>query len=140
MPHHLFSMMSFRVLLALTGEPAPKMIGTPEGAKYVPMAMAFSLIHSGAMPTADAPPMSPPSPPSPAMGDVMVRIRELSTQEPRWSTGGMPMASQTSRRPGPAFSSAFSGVMYPALAEAMAEQPVWSTSTSFLMSSRVRKL
>ena len=29
-------------------------------------------------------------------------MRELSTQEPRCSTGGMPIASQTSRRPGPA--------------------------------------
>ena len=39
----------------------------------------------------------------------------------------MPIASQTSRNPGPAASSAASGVSMPALAEAMAAQPVLST-------------
>ena len=30
-------------------------------------------------------------------------MRELSTQDPRCSTGGIPIASHTSRRPAPAF-------------------------------------
>ena len=46
--------------------------------------------------------MSSPRPPSVATCVSTVRMRELSTQEPRCSTGGMPMASMTSRRPGPA--------------------------------------
>ena len=47
----------------------------------------------------------------------------------------MPMASHTSRRPGPASGHA-SGVSKPYLPEAMAAQPVCTTSTSFLISSR----
>ena len=65
------------------------------------MASAFSLIHSGARPTAGMSLMSSPRPPSVAICDRTVRMRLLSTQEPRCSTGGMPMVSQISRRPGP---------------------------------------
>ena len=68
------------------------------------MAIAFSHIHSGQRPTAGRSSMSSPRPPSVATCVSTVRMRELSTHEPRCSTGGMPMASQTSRRPGPAWS------------------------------------
>ena len=68
------------------------------------MATAFSHIHSGQSPTAGRSSMSSPRPPSVATWVSTVRMRELSTQEPRCSTGGMPIASMTSRRPGPAAS------------------------------------
>ncbi len=66
------------------------------------MEMAFSDMYSGQMPTAGRSAMSSPRPPSVAHWVRMVRTRELSTQEPTCSTGGMPIASHTSRRPGPA--------------------------------------
>ena len=62
-------------------------------------------------------------------------MRELSTQLPTWSTGGIPVVSQTSVNPGPAYSRAASGTRSPALAQAKAEQPVCATRMSLLMSS-----
>ena len=46
-------------------------------------------------------------------------MRELSTHEPTWTTGGIPTASHTSRRPAPAWSMN-SGRRYPNLAAAVA--------------------
>ena len=88
------------------------------------MATAFSLIHSGAAPATGRSDRSSPSPPSSSTLVAAIRMRLLSTQEPICSTGGMPTASQTSRRLSPAFASAASGVSKSGLAQAMAEQPV----------------
>src|SRR3989304_5040825 len=56
------------------------------------MASPFSCIHSGAMPATGRSLMSSPRPPSFTMWLRTVRTRELSTQEPRGSTGGGPIA------------------------------------------------
>jgi len=64
-------------------------------------------------------------------------MRVLSTQEPRCRTAGTPIASHTSRRPGPALI-IISGVRKPCLPEAWAAQPVTTTSTSLAMSCLTR--
>ncbi len=72
-----------------------------------------------------------------ASAPASTRMRELSTHDPMCRTGGMPNASQTPRRPGPACSAA-AGIIWPALPLAMAAHPVTTTSTSFSMSRWVR--
>jgi len=64
--HHLFSMMSFQRLLALTGEPAPKMIGTPDATSRCRWLWP-SRSSTRADATAGRPPISSPRPPSSAM-------------------------------------------------------------------------
>ena len=81
--------------------------------------------------------MSVPRPPALTQAVAAIRMRELSTQDPMWRTGGMPTVSQISARPGPQ-NLAASGLSRPYLPAAMAEQPVDSTMTSFLISSLIR--
>ena len=97
------------------GQVTPNTVYTPEATKYWPMAMAFSLIHSGAAPAAGRSLMSLPRPPSLTQAVAAIRMRELSTQDPMCSTGGMPTVSQTSARPGPQYSVAASGRHEPGL-------------------------
>ena len=105
------------------GNVAPNTVNTPEATKYWPMQIAFSLIHSGAAPATGRSAIEFPSPPTRTISEQAVRIRLLSTQEPRPSTGGIPTVSHTSLKPGPARWAA-SGVHRPALARAIWEQPV----------------
>ena len=68
------------------------------------------------------------------MAPTSSRMRPVSVQVPKLSTGGMPSSSQTALRPGPA-SSLASAVSRPATWRPALPQPMASTSTSFLMSS-----
>src|SRR4030067_287438 len=89
------------------------------------MAMAFSAIHSGAAPATGISSMDSPTPPSFTTLHRAISIRLLSTQEPTWSTGGMPTASHTSRRPLPAYRSAPSGASRPTSPQTSADRPAW---------------
>ena len=68
------------------------------------------------------------------MAPTSSRMRPVSVQVPKLSTGGMPSSSQTALRPGPA-SSLASSASRPATCRPALPQPIASTSTSFLMSS-----
>ena len=61
----------------------------------------FSSSTPGAAPAAGRSLMSVPRPPALTQAVAAMRMRELSTQEPMCSTGGMPTVSQTSASPGP---------------------------------------
>ena len=75
----------------------------------------ISLIHSGAQPTSGIWEMLMPQ--SLAMSEARTIMREMSTQEPMWSTGGMPTRRQTRFRPSPQYLAA-SGSIRPAFAAA----------------------
>ena len=111
-------------LLPDVGHVTPNTVNTPDATKYCPMEIAFSLIHSGAAPATGRSEMSSPNPPSFTIAVAAIRILELSTQDPRCSTGGIPTVSHTSASPAPAYSAAASGNINPAFAHAIAEHPV----------------
>src|SRR3989304_119119 len=67
------------------------------------MAMAFSDHHPGAAAATGNSSKERPMPPSFTISMQAVRMRLLSTHDPVCSTGGMPVASQISCRPRPAY-------------------------------------
>ena len=62
-----------------------------------------------------------------ATNEHMFNIRELSTQDPRWITGGISTNWQTVAKPLPAYLAAFSFNIKPFLAAAEAPHPVVTT-------------
>ena len=92
------------------------------------METAFSDIHSGAHPTTGSWEICRPA----SFASVAARtsIREISTQDPMWSTGGMSANSQTLFRPSPHTSFALLSIR-PAFAAAWAEHPEAITIISF---------
>ena len=134
---------SVKALLPVVGNLTPNTVNTPDATKYCPIEMAFSLIHSGAAPATGSSLTSSPrlnrlfSFPTLTISAKATRILLLSTHEPACRTGGMPTASHTSAKPGPAFSAAVSGCIKPAFAAAIAEHPVCTTRTSLAINSSI---
>ena len=75
----------------------PSTVKTPLATAYVPIATAFSLIHSGAAAAMGNSLMSTPS--ALAIAAQAVSTRLLSTHDPMCRTGGIPSAWQTARNP-----------------------------------------
>jgi len=99
------------------------------------METAFWEYHSGAAPAMGS--RWIPTFRAFASSAARCRIREQSTHDPMWRTGGIPSDSHTFRRPGPARDAA-DGWSSPAFPEAMAAHPVSTQRMSLLISCFAR--